>query len=495
MTTLDRADIQGLLVRGYGQLRAARYVLAQIMEPARASEWLEALVEEIDDGGDRPHARAANVALTTSGLRGLGLPAETLAMFSREFTGAMTSEHRRRTLGDVEESAPERWSWGGPGTEPIDVLLLLYAVDEPEMDAMLAAHTAALERGGLRIVRTLDTSPLVDHEHFGFRDGISQPRFEELGEAPDAHTVRAGEFILGYRNGYGQFTPRPLLDAQADPQGILAPASDEPGRRDLGRGGSYLVLRQLSQDVRAFWEYCDRATRRTGGSFDSDARVRLASKLMGRWPSGAPLAIASDGDRPDLSSENDFGYFAEDRDGLRCPIGSHVRRSHPRDSLDPKPGSRESVEVGNRHRLLRRGRQYGPFIDWEEVLSLKSPEAWDADPRGLHFICLAGNLSRQFEFVQHSWLNNPRFGGLHDGPDPLLSPAPPGVEPSRCRRPRSGSATRAAPVRIGARRRVLLFARGQSAALPRLVEGSGPGSVIGLAESRPGDRTPDLRVA
>ena len=37
-----------------------------------------------------------------------------------------------------------------------------------------------------------------------------------------------------------------------------------------------------------------------------------------------------------------------------------------------------------------------------------------------------GNISRQFEFVQHTWLNNPRFGGLYDNPDPLLSPAPPG---------------------------------------------------------------------
>jgi Dyp-type peroxidase family len=425
MAPIDRSDVQGLIVRGYGELRAARYVLATIEEPVGASAWLGAILHEIDDGGDRPDTRAVNVALTPSGLRRLGLPGEAVALFSREFTTGMTSEHRRRILGDVEESAPERWSWGGPDAEAIDVLLLLYAVDKTEMTAMLAAHTAALEDRGLRIVRTLDTSPLVDHEHFGFRDGVSQPRLEGLGEAPDTHTVKDGEFVLGYRNGYGQFTRRPLLDPAADPHGMLAPASEDPAKRDLGLGGSYLVFRQLSQDVRAFWEFCDSRTRGSDGRPDRGARVRLASKLIGRWPSGAPLVLAPDADEPQLGKENAFGYFAADPDGLRCPGVAHVRRSPPRDSLDPRPGSRASIEVGNLHRLLRRGRQYGSFIAREELLSMESPEAWDAEPRGLHFVCLAGNLSRQFEFVQHTWLNNPRFGGLYDEPDPLLSPTPP----------------------------------------------------------------------
>lgn len=91
--------------------------------------------------------------------------------------------------------------------------------------------------------------------------------------------------------------------------------------------------------------------------------------MVGRWPSGAPLALAPEGDRSELGEENDFGYFAEDRHGLRCPIGAHARRSYPRDSLDPNPGSPQSIEVGNRHRLLRRGRQYGPFFSREELLS------------------------------------------------------------------------------------------------------------------------------
>jgi Dyp-type peroxidase family len=452
--TIDRADIQGLIVRGHGTLRAARYVLARIAQPAGARTWLSGVADEVDDGRDRPGQGAVNVALTASGLRKLGLPPETLGMFSREFTGGMTTEHRRRTLGDVDESAPEHWTWGGPNGEEVDVLLLLYAADETGMGPLLDAHTTGLTRGGLVVIGTLDTSPLVDREHFGFRDGVSQPRIEGLGDAPDLHAVKAGEFILGYPNGYGQFTPRPLLDAQADRDEILPRAEDAPAKRDFGRGGSYLVLRQLSQDVRAFWEFCDRATTRPDGTASRDARVRLASKMLGRWPSGAPLVLTPDTDRPELSEANDFGYFNEDRDGLRCPIGAHVRRSNPRDSLDPRPGSRDSIEVGNLHRLLRRGRQYGRFLSREELLAMDSPELWDTEPRGLHFICLVGNISRQFEFVQHTWLNNARFGGLYDSPDPLLSPAAPAgrtfTVPARPVRERYSGLPRFVSVRGGA---------------------------------------------
>lgn len=426
---IDRADVQGLVVRGHPRLRAARYVLVRFSDGPGAGAWLAHAADDVDDGRERPTQHALNIALAPSGIRKLGLPERVLEMFGREFTEGMVTEHRSRILGDVDDSAPTRWLWGRPEDGEIDALVLLYAVGEARMATVLAEHLAVLEQHGLKVLRTLDTSPLVDHEHFGFRDGVSQPRLDGLGERPDAQTVSAGEFVLGYRNGYGQYTPRPLVEPAADPRGLLPRAEDRRGLRDLGRGGSYLVFRQLSQDVRSFWEYCDRATRSPDDTLDAEARVALAAKMIGRWPSGAPLVLAPDADRPELAESNDFGYHAADPDGLRCPLGAHVRRSHPRDALDPKPGSPQSVEVGNRHRLLRRGRQYGSFLDRDELLASTSseqwsPDQWNADPRGLHFICLVGNITRQFEFVQHAWLNNPRFAGLYDDPDPLMSPDP-----------------------------------------------------------------------
>ncbi len=423
---VEREDVQGLVVRAYGHLAAACYVLGELTDTARARAWLGALSGAVDDARERPGARAVNVALTPSGLRRLGLPDRTLQAFPNEFLEGMTEAHRRRLLGDVDESAPERWGWGGPLGDPLDVLLLLYARDEAELSAFAGEQRRAMEEGGVRIVRQLDTTPLEPREHFGFRDGVSQPRIEELGRAPYADSVRAGEFLLGYPNAYGRFTPRPLVPAAEDPGSMLAPDVEGSGAHDLGRNGSFLVFRQLSQDVHGFWDFCRRtAVAADGDDEGSSAAVRLAAKLIGRWPSGAPLVLAPDADRPELAEANDCPYHAEDRHGLRCPVGAHVRRANPRDSLDPSPGTRASVDVNKHHRLLRRGRQYGPFVPAEQLTG-GAPPPDDGVARGLHFICLSANIARQFEFVQHTWLNNPRFAGLHGCPDPLGSPEPRG---------------------------------------------------------------------
>jgi deferrochelatase/peroxidase EfeB len=141
--------------------------------------------------------------------------------------------------------------------------------------------------------------------------------------------------------------------------------------------------------------------------------------MVGRWTSGAPLVLAPEEDNPDLADANDFDYARADPYGYRCPIGAHIRRAHPRDSLDPEPGSARSIALDKRHRLLRRGREYGPPLPVEEALSARAPAAADED-RGLHFICISANIARQFEFVHHTWINNPKFDGLYDDADPLL---------------------------------------------------------------------------
>ena len=149
--------------------------------------------------------------------------------------------------------------------------------------------------------------------------------------------------------------------------------------------------------------------------------VALASKMVGRWPSGAPLVKAPTADDPALLDDNDFMYFAlEDPDGLKCPIGSHLRRTNPRDSLDPCPGSLRSIEVGKRHRIIRRGRVYGPpaapSMDPAEIIG--TPD--DGVDRRLHFICFNTLPARQFEFIQHSWMNSTKFDGGYADDDPIV---------------------------------------------------------------------------
>jgi Dyp-type peroxidase family len=409
--TLELHDIQGLVARGYGSLRVATFVLLRIDDPAAARAWLGALTGEVATGERGERSEAVHVALTHPGLVRLGLPEGSVAGFPDEFTGGMTTDHRRRILGDVGESAPERWRWGGPAN-PVDAVLLLYAEDQAGLRRLDDRHAgpAALRAAGLAEVQRLATSPLDGIEPFGFRDGISQPLIAELGPpdrpGPPLHTVRAGEFVLGYQNQYGQVAESPTVAAAQDPGRVL-PRTGDPERADLGRNGSYLVLRQLAQDVEGFRRFVDQASR-VDGQADPDAGARLAAKMVGRWPNGAPLTRAPDHPADDLADANDFGYADGDGAGHGCPLGAHIRRVNPRDALDPESGPEQSLRSSNRHRLLRRGRAYGDPADPGE--------------RGIHFICLNANIARQFEFVQHTWLNNPKFAGLYDDTDPLVAP-------------------------------------------------------------------------
>jgi Dyp-type peroxidase family len=404
--TLELDDIQGLVARGYGTLRAASFVLLRIDDPAAARAWLGSMAGEVATAERGDRSQAVHVALSSSGLRGLGLHEGSLAGFPDEFAGGMTTDHRRRILGDVGESAPELWRWGSPANS-VDAVLLLYAEDQAGLESLADRHAgAALAAAGLVEVRRLDTSPLTGTEPFGFRDGISQPLIAELGPpdrpGPPLHTVRAGEFVLGYQNQYGQVAESPTVAAADDPGRVL-PRTDDPGRADLGRNGSYLVLRQLAQDVDGFRRFIDQAGQ-ADGQADPDAGARLAAKMVGRWPNGAPLTRSPE--HP--ADDNDFGYAEGDAAGLGCPLGAHIRRANPRDALDPEAGPEQSLRSSNRHRLLRRGRAYG--------------DPSHPGERGIHFICLNANIARQFEFVQHTWLNNPKFAGLYDDTDPLVAP-------------------------------------------------------------------------
>ncbi|MGH2792358.1 MAG: Dyp-type peroxidase [Actinomycetota bacterium] len=414
---LELNDIQGLVVRGYGNLKTAKFLLLGIHDAPAARRWLMSVTGLLTPADTRPERAAVNVAFTAEGLGKLGVPPDAIRGFSFEFRDGMTSSHRSRVLGDLEDSTPERWVWGGPSTGGIDVLMLLYARDADELELLIADVNR--ERSGVAEVATLETVPLTDREHFGFHDGVSQPAIEGLGRADSpSNTIRAGEFILGYLNEYGLLADSPTLDRSADPTGLLPVSPQGNGTTDLGKNGSYLVVRQLVQDVPGFWSFVDRAAQALDGDGHDGDPVELAAKMMGRWPSGAPLVSSPDRDDPALSDENDFAYHHLDPHGHRCPKGSHVRRAHPRDSLDPDPGSGKSIAIGKRHRILRRGRQFG---SWVSPLASTGERGADDDERGLYFMCLNANLARQFEFVQHTWINNPKFDGLYDDADPVVA--------------------------------------------------------------------------
>ena len=224
---------------------------------------------------------------------------------------------------------------------------------------------------------------------FGFKDGIGQPAVEGSGRPPSnpkEPPLKAGEIILGYPDESGELPPMPT------------PAV-------LGRNGTYVVFRKLHTKVAAYRQYLhERAATRA-------EEALLGAKMVGRWQSGAPLALAPNADDADLGADvsrhNDFGY-SEDPRGLRCPVGAHARRANPRDAFDHDG----SVNV-RLHRMIRRGTSYGPMLPAGVLED-------DGADRGIIFVFAGAHLGRQFEFVKTQWLNDGIFIGAPSEKDPLV---------------------------------------------------------------------------
>jgi Dyp-type peroxidase family len=433
--TLELAHMQGLVARAYGHLPFARYILARVADPAAARTWLAGIAGDVCTA-DQPEddGPSINVAFTWDGLRHLGLSDDALASFPRPFQEGMVTPHRSRILGDHGASDPGQWRFGGPSSNGdgagVDVLLMVYARTEDGLDEECATRRAAYgPTGALQEITEPIEGRLADgHEHFGFADGLSQPiitgwpsrRGSQRPPAPATDSrfaeVAPGEVLLGYRDNFGKPAVGPTVadTAAARP---LPPAPWSRGRRDLGRNGSFLVFRLLAQDVAAFRHSVETAAIAAGSRGETVHPDRLAAKMVGRWKSGASLIASPDTD-PGAAGTNDFGYHDDDPDGMRCPLGAHVRRANPRDGAHDDPAV--TLKSTRNHRILRRGRPYGERLP-------EGAEPGPDDPeRGLVFMCLNTDFERQFEFVQHTWLNNPAFSGLCGEVDPAVGPQPDG---------------------------------------------------------------------
>ncbi len=496
---VERPDIQALAYTGFGSLAGAAYLLLRVVDAPAARRFLGGLgfatIADIQtDLGPARLAEATQCAVTAAGLRALGVAESVVQRFSPEFVEGMAGNpNRSLRLGDTGENAPDKWTWGVGEREP-HLLVMLFA--RPARIGDLARETReAAERSGLAAIEALPTTDMDGFEPFGFADGISQPTLDwDHARTPGTKADRAytnrialGEILLGYYNEYGFPAESPKL-APGDPNAaLLRPAAGAAGSDDLGRNGSYLVFRQLAQDVRGFWRWVGEEARRAG--IDPEA---LAEAMVGRRMNGAPLAdietgLALPGVDPADRGDNGF-LFDADPDGLSCPIGAHIRRANPRtgdappgvegpiDNLlamlglttrrQPAPTSStlpweenntvwpylrredDAIASARFHRILRRGRDYGAQIDRRAALDPTTP-----DPEaGLQFICLNANIARQFEFVQGAWLASAKFAGLTGEQDPLLGNREPFPTPPVSQTPqRTDSFTR--PVAEPARRR------------------------------------------
>jgi len=442
------AQTQGLVATAFGGLPLAEALF--LNAPMVGNAWLAALLAALPVTPaikDATADAATALAFTASGLTRLGLPQSVLDGFAAPFLEGMHEANRARRLGDSGDNAPVladglRWSGNPPAapegsTATVHALLLVYAKDESALRQRITLIEGVLAAEGVDILRSLRLSLRrnealgnVPREHFGFADGFSQPtpfgdavvmRHDGQPWRDPWHGVPLGDFLLGHVNAHGEVPPTPLVrDIPADPAAAVLPAA-APAMRDLGRNGSYLVARELRQDVAAFWKSMrDAAATLADPAKDADW---LAARVVGRERDGDLLTPTGPLPARDGLPENDVGFREHDRHGIGCPIGSHIRRANPRDGTGATASDGDGqLDATNNHRILRRGRKYGPDIADREVD--------DGVERGLLFICLNTDIARQFEFTQQTWMLNRGFQTLHGETDPLMGPRGPFTIPS-----------------------------------------------------------------
>ena len=379
MSELELDEIQSGVLCPRPTPYAAVYVLFRIDEREAGRKFMCRLHSVVASAA-HPESPAGDTwvsaALTFQGLRALGVPQASLESFPVEFQQGMVA--RARILGDTGESGPEHWE-KPLGSKDVHVILTALAPDTERLERSLDRVRKTYQQlSGITAIWSQDCHALPDEkEAFGFKDGISHPAIEGSGipgTNPGERPLKPGEFVLGY--------PDEMSDSPLIPQPEI-----------LGRNGSFVVFRKLHQRVAAFRQYLK-------ANSSSAQEEWLAAKMMGRWRSGAPLALCSMHDDPDLGTDprrnNAFFFKSDDPIGYKTPLGSHIRRMNPRDA--------DIAGVARIHRMIRRGTSYGPPLPGGMLED-------DGVDRGLMFAFVGAHIGRQFEFVQSEWMNDSTFFG------------------------------------------------------------------------------------
>lgn len=407
-------DYQALLFVTFGQQARARQWLSQLKPKLTTSATVAAYQQALVAGTAKP-VTWVNVAVSAAGMTALGVDPTQYQEFPLDFREGMAA--RASIVGDVGPNAPAKWA--APFRKRLHAVVIIGADKAADRDAAVAAQRTLAGTYGVVIEFVQNGAVRADdpgHEHFGFRDGISQPGVRGFTQPvdpvnnpnqgiPGQDLLWPGEFVIGYprQGGVGAGT-NPGPRANSGPAWAL--------------NGAYLVFRRLAQDVDGFRRFMKKAADDQGISVDL-----MGAKVVGRYRSGAPLettgnqAVDPGIADPSLVSDakvNDF-EFGEDPDGTTVPLAAHIRKTYPRD----EPTADGGEEDTQTHRIMRRGIPYGTSLP-RNAPSPSAPPSFPND-RGLLFLCYQSSIARQFEFVQRRWVNDPNFPRAGAGHDPVMS--------------------------------------------------------------------------
>jgi Dyp-type peroxidase family len=468
---LDVADIQGNILAGFNKdfqtflflrigpsgtnLTNARHWLKHTLGPQLSSTdqvlaFNRAFKAARASGSAAPPpAIWVNVAVSAPAVARLRSAADAARFGDAAFTQGLAS--RSQFLGDPSDPEVEghtrNWKVGGRPDNEADIVVIVASDEEGLRDSKVASIVATLAAGGLAVIFRQDGATLDDpwkgHEHFGFKDGVSQPGVRGMASAA-ANDFITPRFILGpdRRSEFFGKPGQPLLwpgefilgvpRQSQDPLSVdTSPGDTATDFPSWATNGSYLVIRRLRQDFSAFWGFARRQALELGISADE-----FGSLLVGRWRSGAPVMRTPSGDNTALAADdlanNHFAYnkdstavtidtavapgyagdsFPQAREdflGTVCPHFAHIRKVNPRDGATDLGVSEDTLFRAQ----IRRGIPYG-----KTVLNTPEPTAVElAQDRGLVFASYQASIVNQFETVVRRWANGtnlPTPGG-HD---------------------------------------------------------------------------------
>ena len=437
--TLDLADIQSFVLYPVA-FPFARFSFWRVPSVDAGRQFVASLIPMVTNAvhTGRPHddrkPSELTVGFTFDGLAAVGVPWRSLATFAPEFQEGMKAR-AVEFLVDHGRSHPDGWEqlwekgsfhvWTGLQTtdipDPNDPKKIIVSGQQTMNDLSQKILNLA-QTAGATLVATQEAGALIDpetnyfcdREHFGYADGFGNPDIAGSGWPSPAGSgkpdgkggwlpIASGEFVLGTPDEAGEMPAAPI------PMG-------------LARNGAYLAYRKLHENVADFRRWL-----RTEGEVFPGGPELLAAKLVGRFRDGTAL---------ELSPENPTGFtfmqridptviprltdftFGNDPEGVRCPMGAHIRRVNPRDSL-----GFDGVLVDQR-RIIRRGLPYGEWIPestpLEEVAASDYYDANHESQHGVIFMALCASIERQFEFVQREWVNYGNDFRQGDDRDPLL---------------------------------------------------------------------------
>jgi Dyp-type peroxidase family len=462
-----RASIQGNIIPGFNKDHQ-HFLFFRLGDPKRAKQWLQwisPLITSMEEalafvrmhralrlrlGVKEPPMCATwvNIAFSIRAIELLVGKADAAAFGDQSFRQGLAA--RSTYLGDpTNRRRPghsSRWVVGGPRKEA-DILVIVAADDPEDLVTYVDVIKRRAKDSGLRLLfeQRGDTlpDPLRGHEHFGFKDGVSQPgvrgkvstapgdfitpRYLDQADPRARFFAKPGQLLLWP----GQFLLGELRQHTEDLYSS-APAAATTTFPHWAALGSYLVCRRLRQDVPAFWQFAIGAAAALGMPTQA-----FASLLVGRWPSGAPIMrtpaaddaalagdvwannhfIFNDTTRPSMLrpipgyAGDTFPQASADLLGAVCPHFAHIRKTNPRDI---------ATDLGKPHdsmlrMILRRGIPFG-----DPIVGVKKPSPkLLRQERGLMFICYGSTIEDQFELLTRRWTNSPIQPNL-GGHDPII---------------------------------------------------------------------------